>query len=447
MFLGPHHFQQSDRYYEGLVNSRLKSIMPLYWGLVDLEVDPEALENGSFALLSCHGVLPGGTYIDIPQTDQAPEIRAIEEHFDPSMEALDVYLAVPAERSGAANYRLEDTGGLGEARYFREYINVVDENTGDNEQEIPVARKNLRILFQDESLDAHDCLKIAELERTRENTFASRESYIPPCISISASPRLVRIARRLTELLVARSNEIRGESRERADGSGAYEFGSADLTNLWILNTVNSFIPELSHYYNTMRIHPEELFRVLVRLAGALTVFSVNIAPMRLPGYDHEDLSRCFAELDARIRELLEILGPTAAKCVFISLEEIAELTYKGTIEDYLLAPEYKFYLGVRGQADQEDIIYDMEHRVKIASTSEISFLVGKAVRGIRLSYLRSAPSDIPVKAGYSYFALDPESDFWEDVQQTGDIAIFLPPDAPSSRGIQMELMALEEGE
>ena len=128
----PQHFQQSDRYHESLLNLRMKSIAPLYWGVVDLEINEEGLENGNFMLLSCHGILPGGAPMDIPETDPVPISRAIEEHFDPSLEQLDVYLAIPVERPDAANCSLGDNGS-NETRYATESISVVDENTGDND--------------------------------------------------------------------------------------------------------------------------------------------------------------------------------------------------------------------------------------------------------------------------------------------------------------------------
>ena len=77
MFLGPHHFQQWDRYQEDILNLRMKSVMPLCWGLMDLEINKEALENGAFMLISYHGILPSGQYVNVPEADEAPASRPI----------------------------------------------------------------------------------------------------------------------------------------------------------------------------------------------------------------------------------------------------------------------------------------------------------------------------------------------------------------------------------
>jgi type VI secretion system protein ImpJ len=438
--LGPHHFQQWDRYQEGNLNLRVKSVIPLCWGLLDLEINQEGLENGNFMLLSCHGVLPGGQYIDIPETDEAPASRAIEEHFGPSLESLDVYLAIPTYRPGSGNCQLEDSDRAIETRYIRDFAQVVDENTGDNEWEIPVAKKRLKILFSGESLDAHDHIKIAELERTPTGAIVLQDSFIPTCLSISASPWLIRIARRLIENLSAKSDELREQFREK--GGGAYEFVSADVSNLWIFQIINSFIPELNHFYSTQRGHPEELFLLLARFAGALTVFSANIRPVNLPVYDHKDLSRCFGELDTSIQELLQTLGPSAAKYALIPLREARESIFEGTIADYLLSPSYKFYMSVKSPETQTDLINEFPRRVKIASSKDVDFLIGKALRGISLSYSPTPPTAIPRKTGCYYFSLDPRSDFWNDVRQSKVLAVYIP---DSFRGVELELMAVED--
>ena len=132
MPLDQRHFQQWDRYQESLVNSRLKYVAPLCWGLAGLEINREGLENDSFMLLSCQGIFPSGVFVDVPGDDESPPSRAIGDHFDPSLEILDVYLTIPSDRPGSTNFRLEDDQGLGETRYFRDFAQVVDENTGSN---------------------------------------------------------------------------------------------------------------------------------------------------------------------------------------------------------------------------------------------------------------------------------------------------------------------------
>ncbi len=60
MLLTPHHFQQSDNYHEELLNSRVRSLMQHEYGVIDLQVNNEAIANGNFQITNCRAVLPDG---------------------------------------------------------------------------------------------------------------------------------------------------------------------------------------------------------------------------------------------------------------------------------------------------------------------------------------------------------------------------------------------------
>jgi type VI secretion system protein ImpJ len=452
MHLLQHHMQQLDRYHESLLDFRIKSVLPFYWGLTDLEINREGVENGTFELLSCHGILTEGTLIDIPETDEAPSSRAIEEHFEPSMEKLGVYLAVPSDRPGSANFRLEENGSSRELRYFVDFVRVVDENTGESEQEISIAKKNVKLLFTGESFDGYSYIKIAELGWTSNGTVTLREEYIPPCLTISASPRIMNLLRRLRESLSAKSNEFSQQYQQRA---GHNEFESFDMFNLWHLQTINTFTSQLNHFYRSKREHPEILFRFLASFAGALTAFSGDIRPIDLPDYNHDTLERSFGELYDIIQSLLPALVPMVPPPEpepepepeppyrFISPSSVRESIYEYVIEDYLLAPSYKFYVAVKGEGDQRELIDHVQRRVKIASADGISGIIRFALPGIPLKYLLNPPTAIPVKSGYSYFALDLQSNLWQDVQQSKSLAVYIP---ELLEEIELQLIALEEG-
>ncbi|MBC7909060.1 MAG: type VI secretion system baseplate subunit TssK, partial [Pyrinomonadaceae bacterium] len=79
MLLTPHHFQQWDNYYEDIVSSRLSSVMPYEWGILELQVNREAVANGQFQIVLCRGIMPDGLLLNIPQTDVAPDPRPIED--------------------------------------------------------------------------------------------------------------------------------------------------------------------------------------------------------------------------------------------------------------------------------------------------------------------------------------------------------------------------------
>ena len=67
------------------------------------------------------------------------------------------------------------------------------------------------------------------------------------------------IARRLVEILSAKSTTLAGARRQK--NQSLAEFGVADVASFWLLYTINSFFPELRHIYETRRGHPAELYQ------------------------------------------------------------------------------------------------------------------------------------------------------------------------------------------
>ena len=79
LFLRPHHLQQSDRYFEHLVESRVRQVTPYPWGFSALEIDRDLLEQRKFALRRAAGILPDGTPFDAPADSPLPPPVEIPE--------------------------------------------------------------------------------------------------------------------------------------------------------------------------------------------------------------------------------------------------------------------------------------------------------------------------------------------------------------------------------
>lgn len=447
MFLIPHHFQQLDRYQENLLNFRLRPIIPFGWGVIELEINKERLADGNFMLENFRGIFPSGTAINVPDVDDAPASRIVEtRHFAPSQKFLDVYLAIPVERPNVANCRLEDGEGTNETRYIREFVSVTDGNIGTNEQEIAAAKKNLRILFAGEPSDGYERLKIAELTRTAADAIALNEEYIPPCLVISASRALMNTIEGLLSRLFAKHRELSEQCRQ--DGkSGLYEFGVSDITTLSILHTINSYRPLLNHIHRIKQLHPEEVFRILLQLAGELTVYVLDVDSGNLPEYKHDNLSDSFGVISRQIQGVLDRIK-LFTRYMPIELEGPDDEEIRiAKIQERLLEPEspYRFYIAFRADIPEQNLI-DKISLVKIShSRSEAIILRDHALRSsIGLQYSSLLPPAIPVKKpGYCYFRLEERKEVWEKVRGTETLAIYIPPgDFPE---LKVEFMAVVE--
>jgi type VI secretion system protein ImpJ len=434
MFLTPHLFQQADQYHEQLLDFRLRPLGPAWWGLSTLEIDRDALANGQLTLVRCTGILPDGLPIRIPEGDEPPESRSIKAHFSPAADKLDVFLAIPISRSGSVNYHMGGVSAGRPLRYDTRLVRVPDETADGNENEIPIARKNFRLLLSGEAQDETVWIKIAEVTRTPSGKFDLGADYVPPSLTLPASGRLIAILHRLLELLSARSASLSQQRRHVAD------FGTSDIANFWLLHTINSAIPALSHFFRSPDRHPEQLYCVLAQLAGELTTFALEVDPRDLPPYEHADLGKTFTELEKKIVFLLETVIPI--RYVVIPLEKSPDFLHIGRIQDDRLLKGAQFYLGANAQVPAPRLIEEIPAKAKISSPSQIGSLIGRAVRGVELTHEPVPPTAIPVKTGFKYFHLSTQGRSWEAISTAKGLAIYLPDEFPDLR---LELVAITE--
>jgi type VI secretion system protein ImpJ len=423
MLLSPHHFQQSDNYFEELLNSRLASLAPYEWGILALQANNEAIANGNFDLLQCRAVMPDGLAISIPETDPAPAPRPIEEHFSQDAERLDVHLAIPAKRAGAANFQRDGSAPDLMIRYFQTAAMVPDETTGENEKQIAQAQGNLRLLFASELNDGYSSIKIAELERTATGQVKLSANYIPPALNVRASPWLENMLRQLVEILIAKSSSL-GEQRRQRTASLA-DFTTSEVAVFWLLHTVNSSVPTMAHLFRTPVVHPERLYFEMAELAGKLMTFTTDRHPKDIVRYEHVDLFQTFSQLWLEIRDLLETVIPT--RCVAIPLEKVRESLYAGRIVDDRLLKEAGFYLGVRADTPEGQLIERVPRVIKVASRDTIDVVIGSALPGVTLTHASPPPAPIPTRPKFHYFALDTSGMFWERIAGSKALAVYVP--------------------
>ena len=100
MYLGPHHFQAQSRYFEDAVRFATSSLWFEPWGLVGVQLDAEALKNGTVSLVHARGIFPDGLVFHMPECDALPEPRAIADLFPPARDTAVSYthLTLPTNR-------------------------------------------------------------------------------------------------------------------------------------------------------------------------------------------------------------------------------------------------------------------------------------------------------------------------------------------------------------
>ncbi|MFQ5650927.1 MAG: type VI secretion system baseplate subunit TssK [bacterium] len=438
MFLSPHHFQQWDRYYQGLVQFRFNSLSSHGWGVITLKIDDESLKNGICLIQQGTGILSDGLSFNFVDPDQPPASRPIEDKFVTPGGTVDVHLAVPIEHAGGRNCNIDSGQRDGHTRFLAQVVPVTDENTGDSPREVLLAQTNLKILFsgEEEAKKNHRSIKVAELERIADNAFKLNATYIPPCLTIAASPHLTSMVKNLYNNLADKSQSLSEKARQKSQD--IVDFGTTDVMTFWRLFTVNSFLPWFAHFDKSDRIHPEHLYFTFVQLAGALTTFSIEERASELPAYYHDNLSFTFEQLYEKIQILLGKVDPT--NYVEIPLELTPDGVRAGNILDDRLLESAHFYLAVSADIPEGTLVTEVEQNVKIGSGEDIRELISMALRGVAINHEPRPPDPLPIRMGFQYFRLETFGDLWDRVKGRKTIAIYLPDEFPN---VKIRLMAV----
>jgi type VI secretion system protein ImpJ len=430
MLLTPHHFQQWDNYHEDLLTSRVQSIMQYEYGVLDLQINNEAIANGNFQISNCRAVLTDGLFVNVPDAEAVPDLRPVGDHFRAEAQYLGVHLAIPAKKMGEANFQANGAKSSSNLRFLQEGAMVKDETSGTNEQPVALAKSNLRIIFDDELRDGFTSIKIAQLERTPTGQYKLSEEFIPPILKVGASIWLSNLLRQLVEILITKSGSL-GEQRRQSRASLA-DFTTSEVAVFWLLHTINSSIPTMAHYFRSPMLHPERLYLTMAELAGKLMTFSVDHHPKDIVKYDHDDLYFTFYTLSTQLKDLLETVIPS--RCVPIPLEKTRDTLYVGRVEDERLLKEAAFYLAVRSQMPESKLIEGVPRVVKIASRDAIDQVIGAALPGVVLTHANPPPAPIPARVGFKYFMLDTIGPYWNGIKGSKVLAVHVPDEIPDEK-------------
>ncbi|MBC8167123.1 MAG: type VI secretion system baseplate subunit TssK [Bryobacteraceae bacterium] len=435
MYLGPHHFQLQSRYFEDSIWFATSALWFEGWGLAGCSLDPEALRNGTVSILHARGVFPDGLSFHMPEADTLPLTRNIADVFPPQQESLAVLLAVPERRNNGVNCLPAESANGDAVRFLAESRKLHDEITGMDEQSVRIGRKNIRLLFDTESAAGYSTIEIARITRDYSGSFIFKETFIPPCIQITASERLMHILQRLIDIL-----EEKSASLARSPGKSLGEFSTREIANFWFLHTVNSALPPLRHLYLAKRGHPEELYTEMARLGGALCTFKIDSHPRTVPLYDHLNLDKTFDALDDHIRVHLDTVVPP--NCVSIPLTKAADYFYVGEVSDTRCLGPSRWVLAIRSPIGEVELILRTPQLVKLCSRLFVPELVKRALPGMPLAHLPIPPTAISGRLDTQYFAVNRSGPCLEHINQTRQIGLYVPGEIPDP---ELELLVILE--
>lgn len=433
LFLQPQHFQLADLYAQSLGVPLYRFSQPHFWGMGDLEApriiagtSVEKPYRGEFLFQDrTHVVYPDNAVM---------ESRAYDEDWVEGGRPFTVYIGLKKWNPSGANVtvveRLERLASV-----TTRFVTLADpEEMEDLHEGGPAAQVKrlyyvLKLFWETEVDQLGDYLLIpfVQIERMGDAVVLS-ERFIPPSLTLSASPILFRIIKEIRDQISSRGRQLEFYKRDR--GIHTAEFGARDMVYLLALRSLNRYGPILSHVMEAGRTHPWAVYGLLRQLIGELSSFSETVNSMGelldgtplLSAYAHEDLWTCFSGALALVTRLLDEItaGP----------EYMIPLIYDGTYFAAELPPKIfegknRFYLVFGTEADPAAIIRTVGVVVKLSCREALPILIARALPGIRLDHLPLPPQELPRRAHSIYFQVDHHSDKWAQVASGRNIALY----------------------
>jgi len=418
LLVSQHHFQQQDRYFEGLVQDRVRAVSHYDWGITELKLDERGFAAGQVRIQRLSAIWPDGASVECGEGTAlpGPEPRDLPTN----AQRVEIFIGLSSGQD-AAQVSLD---GSGVRRYTRELHTVPDSNTGASPQEVEWARPNLRILFGNERRDGFVTLLVAELTRQDNGQFVILDTRVPPVLKLSAAPFLESGVRRVLANAVTRHQQLFAERRGRQN-TGA-DFHASEVRNFLLLQTLSAALPVLNHLLDTARAHPEEAYLVLAQLASTLACFSSDTGPSEIPKFNYLELGDTFELLFASVLRLLS--GGTERAYTEIALEHRPDGMFIGRIPEPKLFSQ-EFFVAVKANMPEALVRERAPAVLKLAGWSHIYDVVKHARSGVHLSIEWSPSGALPLKPGVCFFRVSREGSYWEEVVKTSTVALYLPSD------------------
>jgi type VI secretion system protein ImpJ len=430
LFLQPQHFQQQERYIERFVEERCQGLVPHSWGFTEIEFEADLLSIGKVALRRLAGVFPDGTPFRMPDDDPLPK------PLDVGGDARDqlLFLAVPLRRSG----ELEVDREAGSDELVRHDVKELQarndaSNSGDPAL-LEVGTLRTRLLLASEVSPAYACIPLAHIVECRaDRQVVLSESFIPTVLHVRTAGRLASFTTELLGLLHQRGEALAG--RVAATGRGA----AAEFADFLMLQAINRYQPVLAHYAAMGDVHPERLFEICASAAGELATFTATSKrPPKLPPYRHERLRETFDPVIAALRESLSRVMVQSA--IAIPIEPRRFGIHVAIVSDRSLYGSAVFILAARADLPSEELRRRFPAQLKIGPAEKIGDLVRLQLPGVPVNAVPVAPRQIPYHAGFAYFELDQTDTMWEQLKDSGGIAMHVAGEFP---GLALEFWAI----
>ncbi|WP_080767311.1 type VI secretion system baseplate subunit TssK [Vibrio harveyi] len=420
MFLRPQHFQQSERAFEHEFKGLNRFQQPYNWGVYQVRINPNSLKEGVVEIEKLEAILPDMTFIELQNVNEVLPPLLVEKGTQNTL------VKVVVASSSLKEKTIADVSEGVVSRYVLNDLDVIDVQTGQDEERIQVASLNVALKVSNDNLSGFVELPILKIkEVTAEGAILLDEEYTPPHLNVLKDQAMLACLKNVTGMTKIRADVV---SQRLVQGKAA----SASAVDFIMLQMLNRYETILRHLGQLEQVHPLELVTLLRGYVGELSTFSSKNkrAPL-LIDYEHSNLTSTISELNQVLSQYLSVvLDQTANKLPL----EVRQLGIRVTpLPDKRLLESSQFVLAVKADTSTDEIRRLVPAQLKLGPAEQIRDLINNQINGINVAPLNVVPRQIPYQTGYVYFEVIKKGPFWVRLQESGGIALQLSGQFPNS--------------
>ncbi len=179
MFLRPQHFQQSERAIEHEFKGLNRFQQPYNWGVYQVRINPNSLKEGVVEIEKLEAILPDMTLIELQNVNEVLPPLLVEKGTQNTL------VKVVVASSSLKEKTIADVSEGVVSRYVLNDLDVIDVQTGQDEERIQVASLNVALKVSNDNLSGFVELPILKIkEVTAEGAILLDEEYTPPHLNV-----------------------------------------------------------------------------------------------------------------------------------------------------------------------------------------------------------------------------------------------------------------------
>jgi len=444
LFLQPQHFQLAESSLQHRLIPFQSHLQPHFWGVADIKMLSSSLAHRTCEIESGKFIFPDGAFITLPGNALVSPRSFEDEWVDPE-KPFTIYLALHKLSQYDDNVTvLSDLKNHDEVT-TRFVTTTNPENVKDiyiegSDAQVKFLRHALKIVFEHEREDMNDYDMIPIMQVIRDgDAIIYHQRYLPPCVSIAATPELFRIIKEIRDEITGRALQL---SAYKAPVHAKSGFDANLLRYKMALQSLSRFVPRLFHITESGLVHPWQVFGVLRELIGEISTFTDRITLLGetmdgerlLPGYDHADLGKCFYAASDLVSQLLNeiTIGP----------QYLVEMKNDGTafsadVPTQFFTEHVDFYLIVNTTSKFEESETSLLTAAKLSSRDTVEILQERSLPGVGLVYMTSVPPGLPRRPNSYYLRIDIHDDQWSSVVRQENVAL-LWDEAPEDTKVEL---------